>query len=341
MLNDEHVRLSEAEVRELAFSALTRAGVSPSHAAAMAAVVTAAEMDDCPSHGLYRVIGCIDAVNSGKVDPRAGVTVRRSEGAVVRIDAERGFAPQSLAIGRPLLEEAARRAGIAALAINNCYHFSALWADIEPLAQRGLVVFAFTIGMHCVTLAGGARPALGTNPLAFAFPRGESKHPFVFDLSTSVVARGEVELHHRAGQSIPDGWGVDRDGRASNDPEEVLQGALSPFGGPKGAAIGLMVELLAGPLIGDLRSEEALAVDNRDGGPLRGGYLMLALDPKGFGSASEGIADADIWLADLAVRHAPARLPGDRRFHSRIRNLQEGVSASRPIVERLTELARG
>lgn len=179
MCDQDYVRLTEAAVRDLAFRALTVNGVSSEHAAAMAAVVTAAELDDCPSHGLYRIIGCVGAVRSGKVDPAAAVNVRPPRGSIVRVDARGGFAPRALAEGHPLLEAAAGRAGIAALVVNHCYHFSALWADIEPLAERGVAAFAFTIGRQCVTLADGASPAFGNNPVAFAYPRGSGKLPFV------------------------------------------------------------------------------------------------------------------------------------------------------------------
>lgn len=338
MESGDFLRLPEAEIRRLSLQALASAGISPAQAEAMTEIVTAAEMDECRSHGLYRVIGCVAAVKSGKVDPKAEVRVIRDQGAIVRLDAQGGFAPLAIATGRPLLEAAARRSGIAALAVNNCYHFSALWADVEPVAARGLTAFAFTVGAYCVTLAGGTRPAFGTNPFAFAFPRGPGRDPFVFDISSSIAARGEVELLMRAGRQTPPGWGVDADGAPTSDPAAILGGALHAFGGPKGAAIGLMVELMAGPMVGDLRSAQAHEIDTRDGGPLRGGYLMLALDPSQFDERADQLDRIDAWLAGLSADHAPARLPSERRFKLRQRNREQGALVSRPIVEELERL---
>jgi len=158
------------------------------------------------SHGLYRIPGCVQAVRSGKVDPQARPEIASAAGAVVRTDARGGFALHPLRLGRPLLADKAREFGIAALALNNCYHFSAPWADIEIMAEGGLVALSCTIGAHNVALASGSAPAFGTNPFAFAFPRGEGRKPFVFDLSSNVVAKGEIELRRRSGRHCPVEW---------------------------------------------------------------------------------------------------------------------------------------
>ncbi|MCI0755550.1 Ldh family oxidoreductase [Teichococcus vastitatis] len=336
--NTDNIRLSFDEVRQLAEQPLLNCGISREHADAMADVVALAEADEARSHGLYRIPGCVQAVRSGKVAPRAEPEVTASAGAVVRMDARCGFALYPLRAGQPLLVDKARQFGLAALALNNCYHFSALWADVERLAESGMVALSCTIGAHNVALAGGSAPAFGTNPLAFAFPRGAGRKPFVFDLSSSVVAKGEIELRRRSGMPLPPGWAVDREGALTTNPDDALNGAILPFGGHKGAALGLMVELLAGPLIGDLRSAEALAIDTHDGGPLRGGYLMLAIDPRHFGGGPGKMEDADAWLTSLAEQHQPARLPGTRRHAARQRSLAQGICIPRVLYDQLLEL---
>ena len=74
------------------------------------------------------------------------------------------------------------------------------------------------------------------------------------------MARGEIELHRRAGQPLPEGWAIDADGQPTTDPAAALAGAMLPFGGHKGSAIGTMIELLAGVMIGDLTSPEVLDI---------------------------------------------------------------------------------
>ena len=138
------------------------------------------------------------------------------------------------------------------------------------------------------------------------------------------MARGEVMLAAREGRVLPPGVGVDASGAPTTDPAEVLKGAILPFGGHKGSGIALMVELLAGALIGQGFSVETAAADNRDGGPPRGGIFLLALDPARFGDAEGWLDHAEGFLSRLAALDG-VRLPGDRRAANRARSDAEGV----------------
>lgn len=86
------------------------------------------------------------------------------------------------------------------------------------------------------------------------------------------------------------------------------------FGGHKGSALAAMVELLAGPLIGDMTSAESLAWDNGAGGLPYGGELILALDPQRFlgAQAPEQLARAETLF--MGMQEQGARLPGERRL---------------------------
>jgi delta1-piperideine-2-carboxylate reductase len=168
----------------------------------------------------------------------------------VRVDAGGGFAQPALAAARALLVEKARSAGIAVLAIHNSHHFAALWPDVEPFADEGLVALSVVNSMTCVVPHGARKPLFGTNPIAFAAPCA-GHDPIVFDMATSAMAHGDVQIAARAGQQLPEGMGVDAGGQPTTDPKAILEGgALLPFGGHKGSALSMMVELLAAALTG-------------------------------------------------------------------------------------------
>ena len=209
----EEVTLPLDEVRRISIDVLKAGGLSDDHAHAIAEVVYAGQRDECHSHGMYRLLGCVRSVKEGKVNPKAVPDVVDHAPAVVRVDAHFGFSPLAFERGKPLLVEKARRTGLAAMAINNCYHFSALWPEVEAISADGLVALAMTPSHSWVAPAGGTKPVFGTNPIAFAWPRPDGP-PFVFDFATSAIARGEIELHRRAGKPIPAGWAVDRDGQS-------------------------------------------------------------------------------------------------------------------------------
>lgn len=335
------VRMTLEEVHSLATAALRANGVSEDQARAISDTVTAAERDECKSHGLFRIPGYIASVRSGKVTADAVPVVEELAPSVVRVDAMNGFAPLALETGREPLAAMARKQGIAALSVTNGHHFAALWPEVETLAEDGLMALACVSAMSYVAPAGGIRPLYGTNPMAFAWPRG-NQPPLVFDQASSASARGEIMLHERDGKTIPEGWAIDGDGKPTTDPTAALAGAQLPFGGYKGAAIALMIELLAGALIGDVFSFEASENDIKDGGPSKGGEFMIAIDPGrcvGHGDRGRQLDHAESLFAKILEQDG-ARLPSDRRYAARKRTPTEGAGIPKSLYDKLQELAR-
>ena len=332
-------KLTLKEVHALATEVFHAHGVSAEQTRAVADIVTAAERDGCKSHGLFRVPGYMKSIRSSKVTPDAVPVVSELAPAIVHVDAQNGFAPLALEVGRQPLADKARSQGIAALAINNCYHFAALWPEVETLAEQGLVAFAFTDAMSYVAPAGGTKPLYGTNPMAFAWPRGD-KPPLAFDQASSASARGEIMIHQRDGHDIPEGWAIDADGQSTTDPTAALAGAQLAFGGYKGAALALMVELLAGALIGDMFSYEVSAQDNKDGGPPKGGEFMIAVDPTRClrnGNQQSQLAHAEQLFSKILEQEG-TRLPSDRRYKMREITPKEGITIPQSLYDELQTL---
>lgn len=319
------VHMTLDELRALARAKLRLVGLAPDHADAVAETMVSGERDGCASHGIYRLLVAAGSVKSGVAVPDAVPIVTEPAPALVKVDGQGGFAQLPFERGLPLLAEKARRHGIAALAITNAVHFAALWPEVEAVTEQGLVALAVTPNHAWVAPAGGTKPVFGTNPIAFGWPR-PGRDPFVFDFATTEVARGEIELHRRAGKPVPESWGYDADGNPTTDAKSVLDGAMRTFGGHKGSALAAMVELLAGPLIGDMTSAESIAADGgRMGSPI-GGELIIALDPKGFLGADldDRFAAAEAMFA--AIEAQGARLPSARRYAARAKTRLEGVT---------------
>lgn len=304
---------------------LEKAGALRDVADCLAHVIVAGERDHCAAHGLYRIEGCLRTIKAGQVKPDVEPALMSSDGAIVKVDAKMGFSNPAFAFGLPLLVEKAKEFGLAALVIQDCTHYSALWHETEAIAAHGLAGLAMCPSYATVAPFGGNAPLLGTNPLSFGWPRPE-KDPYVFDFATSMAARGEIELYNRAGKSLPQGWGIDKDGKETTDPAAVLEGSMLPFGAHKGSAISTMIELLAGAMIGDLTSPEALEALGTTTLAPRHGELILALDPVKF---SAGRTDNPFERAEMmleAIAGQGARLPSQRRFAARKETMAEGIS---------------
>lgn len=330
------IHMSLEELRIFASDILRRAGLKEAHVQAVTETLVAGERDGCGAHGIYRLLVAVRSIRLGRVNPDAVPVISEPAPALVRVDGDGGFAQLAFARGLPFLVRKARSSGIAALAVNHCVHFAALWPEVESVAREGLVALALTANHAWVAPAGGKRPLFGTNPLAFGWPR-PGQEPFVFDFATSAVTRGDLELHRRQQRPLPEGSGIDADGNPTRDAEAILEGAMLPFGGHKGSALALMIELLAGPLIGDLTSVESLQADGGAGGSPLGGELILAFDPERFGISGGTAAERAEAIFESIVAQG-ARLPSQRRYSARRKSHAEGVLIPAAMYKELAAL---
>ena len=335
----ETVTLSLDEVRTLTAAALRASGADQANADAVADVVTRAERDGCASHGVFRVPGYCSALKAGAAKGDAQPKVERRAPGVVFVDGDHGLAPLATALGTPVLAAAAKETGIASMAIRDSAHFAALWPDVEPLAEQGLLAMSFVNSRAFVAPAGGRQAVYGTNPMSFACPRAGGKAPMVWDQASSAAARGEIMIAARDGHSVPEGFGLGPDGQPTTDPNEVLAGVQLAFGGYKGAAIAMMVEILAAGLSGGELSYEAAEQYSGHGGPTHNGHLVIAMDPAKFGAA-DFLARIES-LFERILADEGARLPGDRRLANRSRIPAEGAVLPKPLVEEVRAIAAG
>lgn len=326
-----------SELEERVSQIFRKCGFHTDAAAALGRVITAGERDNCKSHGIYRIEGCLRVLKAGKVNPDVIPEIQPGQGPIIQVNAGGGVANFAYETARPLLLESARRHGLAALVINDCLHFSALWYEVEDLASEGLASLSMCPSYAVMAPSGGTEPLLGTNPFAFGWPR-PGKLPYVFDFATSAVARGEIELHRRDGTPLPDGWAIDSNGQPTNDPSAALAGVMLPFGKHKGSAIATMIELLGGAMLGDFMSREARDFMGSTDLLPRHGALILAFDPNAFskGRERDPIIEGEKLIQSIADQGA--RLPSQRRYEARRLAISDGILLSDKEMEYLNKL---
>jgi delta1-piperideine-2-carboxylate reductase len=318
------VSLSLQEIEDLARRCFTQNGCDAENTEALVRTVVTAERDGSLSHGLFRVPGYVASLRSGKVNGNARPKVSNKTPVIINVDGDDGYAPLSIERGVPALVKAAQEFGVAVLAATRVHHFAALWPETEAIAAHGLIGMACVCYMPYVAPAGGGKALFGTNPISFAWPR-PGQPPMVIDMATAAMAHGEIQIAAREGRSVPPGTGLDASGQPTTNPAEILKGVLLPFGGYKGSAIALMVELLAAGALGESFSFEAAETDNKDGGPPRGGEFMLALSPELL--AGPGWAEhCEAFFARFQAIEG-ARLPGSRRHQNRLSQAPRPVNA--------------
>jgi len=330
------VTLSIDEAGALARAVLTRHDTSEANAECVARSLVAAEVDGQKGHGLSRLPSYAAQAASGKVDGHAVPTLEQVAGAALRIDARNGFAFPALALAVDRLSSLATETGIAAAGVHRSHHFGQAGYHVEQLAANGLVGLVFGNSPKAIAPWGGREGVFGTNPIAFAAPR-RSEPPLVIDLSLSKVARGKVMVAAKQGEPIPEGWALDREGNPTTDAEAALQGTMLPMGDAKGAALVLMVEILAAALTGARFGFEASSFFAAEGEPPGVGQFLIAIDPDAF--SGNAFADRLEALAGAILEQRGTRLPGARRLALRAQAVREGVAIPIALSDELKTLA--
>mgnify|MGYP003957617697 FL=1 len=327
-------KLSLAEVESLATSALIGAGTRPESAKSVGKAARAAERDGIRSHGLLYIPIYCEHVKCGKVDGAAVPEVSQSRLSSIQVDAKTGFAHPAIDAGFKELIPLVKENGCVGLTISNSYNCGVLGYHVERLAEAGLVGIGFTNSPASIAPVGGKKPVIGTNPFALAVPDSTGGAAFVLDQSASVVAKSEIMMRAREGNSIPEGWALDAEGQSTTDPQIALKGSMAPSGGYKGFGTGLLVEVMAAALSGAVLGLQASPFSGTAGGPPRTGQCFIAFDPEAFSGAEfyERIST----LVEAVQSQDGARLPGDRRRKNRQRIELEGVEVAQSLLEKIS-----
>jgi delta1-piperideine-2-carboxylate reductase len=326
-----------ADLEELLRTILVRHGVSDPNARIIAHNCASCERDGSVSHGVFRIPGYLASLENGWLDGCAVPHIERHGPSFLRVDARNGFAQTALHAAMPTLLEMVAETGLVMVAIRNSHHFSALWPDLEPLAERELVALTMVGGLLRVAMPGGRQPVFGTNPIAFATPVAGAR-PLIMDLATSAMSNGDVQLAERAGRPVPVGTGIDRDGAASVDPAAILDGgSLLPFGGHKGAALSFMVEVLAAALTAGLFSHEVDYSEHPGAETPRTGQALIVIDPTRGGN--EEFAQRVMGLVATVRASGDVRLPSDRRYRFRDEADRRGIPIDDQQLAQLRTLA--
>lgn len=341
----ESVRVREDDLTAFVASVLERLGLPPNRAGRAAATLVLADLRGVASHGVARLGMYARRIEHGTIDPAAELRVVRESPATLALDAGDGlglaFAPE--AMDRTMAK--AVESGLAFCTVRNSTHFGIAGAYAMQAARVGLGAFAMTNAGPNVAPTGGARPMLGTNPIAFGVPVGDGEPPLVLDMATSAVALGKIELARRAGAPIPAGWALDETGAATNDPFAARWllplGGLKETGGHKGYGLALMVDVLCGPLAGSLWGAHLSTLqraESRSGI----GHAFMAWRIDAFRDPDEFAADLRAMLAELRACPPAANsgadcvlIPGDPEEAATAANRAAGIPLDPSVAEEL------
>ena len=325
-------------VRKLAEGILLANGVPEVHARTQAGLFLEAEMRAIPSHGLLRLRRVVERIHAGLSVADTTGDQQWTARSFLSVDGQRGLGPVVAMAALDTIVPRAKEDGIAIAAIRNTNHLGALAYYAEHVAALGLTCIALTISEALVHPWGGRKAMIGTNPIAIGVPADPT--PMVLDMATGLVSMGKIHDHANRGAPIPLGWALDEKGDPTTDASAAKKGAIAPFGGPKGYALGIAFEVLVASLAASAIGTnvkgtlDSVHVSNK-------GDLFIVIAPPHAEAAKALVTDYlnEIRAAAPADPEHPVLAPGDRAHAVRAQSIKRGMFIDDGLWADLRKLA--
>lgn len=312
-----------AYLRDLGRRVFEAAGAPADIARHVADHLVLSNLSGHDSHGVIRIPWYLGHIREGWLRPEARPRLLDDRPAAALVSGEWGFGHPAAALAMDAACERAGRSGLGAAGLIRATHIGRLGTYTERAASAGMVAMMWLGGLGIARPAvpyGASRGVYGTNPMSAAFPAGEAG-TLLLDFATTAIAGGKVMVARDGGATVPEGSIIDREGRPSTNPDDLLDGgALLPFGGHKGYALAFFAQLFGQALVGGDRT----AGEGRGDSPFgRAGAFFLAVDPGLFRPTEEVVAGAGRFAEEIrALPTAPGfervMAPGDPEMRARL-----------------------
>ena len=338
-------RVSHEHLRAFIAAALERLGLPAADALIVATLMAEADLQGSDGHGVMRLPQYAKRIRAGGVNPRPDIRVVQERAAMALINGDNGMGHLVMERAARLAIEKARVAGIAWVGSQWSNHAgpASLYARM-PLAHDMIGLYFAVGNANHLPPWGGLDMLLSTNPIAAAIPAG-GETPVALDMATTVAAYGKVKAMAQRGETMPEGWMVDREGRALTDPRRADEGFLLPIGGYKGYGLALLVGLLAGTLNGAAMGKDVVDFNHDQASVTNTGQAIVAIDIAAFGEVGAFKARVDTLVRDLrGSRRMPGVeriwLPGEQSQAKRIAYAREGIPIAAALMRNLNQLGQ-
>jgi L-2-hydroxycarboxylate dehydrogenase (NAD+) len=342
-------------LREFSTRIFLHFGVNGQDAAQAADVLACADLRGIDSHGIARLHTYFDMFSLGRINPRPQIRLVRSTPSTATVDGDNGL---GLVVGpraNDMAMEMAQKSGSGWVSVCNTNHFGIAGYYVLKALERDLIGIAMSNATKLVAPLWGAERMLGTNPIAMAFP-GKQEPAIVIDMATSAAAFGKIEMARRNKIPIPSGWGIDREGAVTTNPDDVVEGgALLPLGsdrdhgGHKGYCLAMMVDILSCVLSGANWGPFAPPFALRQEIPTRSvgkgiGHFFGAMQIAAFIETDMFKSQVDEYVRVLRTsRPAPGTtgplIPGDPERGMEQLRRENGVPLIAPVIQDLVDMS--
>jgi len=241
------MKIKIAELSDLMNRALTSKYYSPKEAEMITEVFLFAELTGKNTQGIIKLFGTEPAQD---VKPKYPPKIIKETNLSTLIDGGGAAGPLVGQIATDKVIDLAKKNNFAIVGTSNTFSsIGAIGFYARKIANNNLIGIVAASSPKTVIQFGGIDPMYGTNPMAYGFPTNE--YPIVFDMAASAITWSGLVRAKALGEKLPENVAIDKDGNLTTDPDEAMQGAVLPFDRSyKGSGLAMVVELLAGPLVG-------------------------------------------------------------------------------------------
>ncbi|HEY6240058.1 MAG TPA: Ldh family oxidoreductase [Burkholderiales bacterium] len=303
-------RLPAERLLHFIAKALLAAGLPAKDAATCAELMVRADLQGADGHGIFRLPQYVRRIRGGAVNVKPKIKVAREAPGMALVDGDNGMGHVVMSFAARTAIEKAKTAGVAWVGVNRSNHAgpASLYAAM-PL-EHDMIGLYFAVGnANHMAPWGGIDLLLSTNPIAVAAPGNDT--PIVLDMATSVAAYGKVKTAAQRGETLPEGWMIDHEGKPLTDPKRADRGMLMPIGGYKGYGLALVFGLLAGTLNGAAMGSETIDFNADDKTPTNTGHAIVAISIAAFGDVDDFKRRVDKLVREI---RRSKRMPGVARI---------------------------
>jgi L-2-hydroxycarboxylate dehydrogenase (NAD+) len=327
---------------------LVALGLPDSDAMIVARLMAEADLQGSDGHGVTRLPAYARRIRAGGVNVRPSIRVVREQAGMALLDGDNGMGHLVMKRAAEMAIEKARTTGIAWVNAQFSNHAgpASLYASM-PLAHDMIGLYFAVGNANHLPPWGGLDMLLSTNPIAAAIPAGNEK-PIVLDMATTVAAYGKVKTKALRGETMPEGWMIDRGGKPLTDPKRADEGMLLPLGGMeagyKGYGLALIIGLLAGTLGGAAMGKQVIDFNHDDSSVTNTGQAIAAINVAAFGDVDTFKASVDTLIGDLrGSSRMPGveriTVPGERSHETRALRTDRGIPIAPQLMRGLDQLA--
>ncbi|MDO5823910.1 L-sulfolactate dehydrogenase [Methanobrevibacter sp.] len=313
---------------------LKKLGASEEDQKLVAEATVDADLKGFTSHGLGRFPQYLISIKSGTINLEDNITIEKETPAMALINGNSGFGQAVSYKAMQIAIKKAKELGIGCVGVHNTNHFGVTGFYSDLALRENCIGLVIANTDPAIAPLGGSKALIGTNPIALGIP---SDSYITVDMATSVTARGKIIESKRKGIELPDGWALDKDGKPTNDPTEALEGSILPFGGFKGYALSLLIEILTGPLV---QAEYGLGVTGT-ASPEKDctkGDLYIVIDPSKFGDFDEFKANTEEFISQVRATGENVAVPGDLEVKRIADSEANGIIIDEKLYEQLERI---